>query len=292
MVNSSKTRSVLGVFLLMAITAFSFSVSQGPMLAQPTASYQVDAVTNLVYYNGPEFDPQEHLLDIFKPQGLANAPVLIFIHGGGWQSGDKSLYPYLGRAFASQGFTTVIINYRLTPEVMHPGHIEDVARAFAWVYRNIAQYGGNPQQIFVSGHSAGGHLSALLALDERYLQAEGLSTDLIKGVLPISGVYDLNTIPGFNSVFTSDPAKRRDASPVAHVDDKQSPFLIIYGQFDYPTADLQAMELFNLLQQHKGEAKLLEIPLKDHITIITSIGQPGDLTTQAIVDFMREQLAP
>lgn len=122
------------------------------------------------------------------------------------------------------------------------------------------------------------------------VMAASLLVAIIKGVMPLRGVYDLNAIPGFNSVFTGEPAKRGDASPVAHVDDREPPFLVIYGQFDYPTADLQATELFNLLQQHKDEAKLLEIPLKDHITIITSIGQPGDLTTQAIVSFMNEHL--
>jgi acetyl esterase/lipase len=285
-----KARALAALVLLAVILVASLAGIQQLPLAQSAPTYPVEVATNLAYYNGPDFDPQEHVLDIYEPKGLSNAPVLIFIHGGGWTSGDKNLYPYLGRAFASQGFTTAIINYRLTPEVMHPGHIEDVARAFAWVYRNIAQYGGNAKEIFVTGHSAGGHLAALLALDGRYLQAEGLSTDLIKGVMPISGVYDLNAIPGFDSVFTSDPAKRGDASPVAHVGDKEPPFLIIYGQFDYPTADFQAKELFNLLQQHQNEAKLLEIPLKDHITIITSIGQPGDLTTEAIVNFMNEHL--
>jgi len=173
----------------------------------------VVVVGNLLYYDGPGFNPRKHLLDIYKPQDLVNAPVLLFIHGGAWQRGDKLLYAYLGRAFASRGFTTVIINYRLTPEVRHPGHVQDVARAFAWTYRNITAHGGNPAGIFVMGHSAGGHLAALLALDEQYLEAEGLTTSLIRGAMPISGVYNLNAIPGFDSIFTSDPEVRRNASP-------------------------------------------------------------------------------
>jgi len=290
MIRFRKTAVIRLLVLLIAFFALSSCGLMQPLQAQASVGYEVEATTDLIYYQGPGFDPHEHILDVFEPKGLTNAPVLIFIHGGAWISGDKNLYGYLGRTFASQGFVTVIINYRLTPEVMHPGHIQDVARAFAWVYRNIAQYGGNAKEIFVIGHSAGGHLAALLALDERYLAAEGLATDLIKGTIPISGVYDLNAIPGLDSVFTSDPAKRRDASPVAHVDGQQPPFLILYAQFDYPTADFQAAELFNLLQQEKSEAKLLKIPLKDHITIITSIGQIGDVTTEAIIEFMQAHL--
>ncbi len=175
-----------------------------------------------------------------------------------------------------------------------PGHIQDVARAFAWVYKNISRYGGNPNQIFVTGHSAGGHLAALLALDKRYLQAEGLSTDLIKGDLPISGIYNVktqvDTFPELKDVFTGDPDKQRDASPVAHVSEKQPPFLISYAQTDLPTLDAQAMELAKLLQQKGTEAQLVMVPNVDHIGIIVSIGTPNDLMTDLILRFVRAHL--
>jgi acetyl esterase/lipase len=242
-----------------------------------------------VYYTGPGFNPQKHILDVFSPQGLTHAPVLLFIHGGGWRSGDKNIYPFVGRTFARQGLVTVNISYRLTPEVQHPGHIQDVARAFAWIYKNIAQYGGNPSQIFVTGHSAGGHLTALLALNKKYLQAEGLSTDLIKAALPISGVFNLGNL-GLNEVFTSDPEIRRDASPIAHVGEKQPPFFLIYAQNDLPTLDAQAIELAKLLQQKGTEANILMVPNRDHISIIGSIGIVDDVTTDAIIKFVREHL--
>ena len=282
-------RRVALINLCLALGLFVSSSPGAPSQSQGPP-YEVTFVQGIVYYEGAGFNPKKHILDIYMPQGLTKAPVLMFVHGGGWTFGDKSLYSYLGRTFAREGFTTVVISYRLTPEVMHPGHIEDVARAFAWVHKNITKYGGNPEQIFVTGHSAGGHLTALLALDERYLEAHGLSTDLIRGALPISGVYNLNTRPGFNAVFTDDPQKRRDASPVAHIDDQQPPFLIIYAENDYRTADAQAIELFNLLKQHGTEAELLKIPAKDHITIITSVGQVGDPTTEAIVNFIRAHI--
>lgn len=282
-------RIILALSLALILdTALSHTHS----LAQPSGPpYEIDVATNLVYYNGPGFNPQKHILDIFSPKELSNAPVLFFIHGGGWTEGDKGIYPYLGRTFAQQGFVTVVISYRLTPEVQFPGHIQDVAHAFAWVYKNIAQHGGNPNQIFVTGHSAGGHLAALLALDKRYLQAEGLSTDLIKGDLPISGIYNVKThadaFPEIKNVFTGDPDKLRDASPIAHVSEKQPPFLIAHAQSDLPTLDAQAVELAKLLQQKGTEVQLVMVPNVDHIGIITSIGSPNDQTADLIVRFVR-----
>jgi acetyl esterase/lipase len=277
-------------FTLLGICFLLFTLSQPNLLAQQSGPpYEIDVSTNLVYYDGPGFNPQKHILDIFAPKEVPNAPVLLFIHGGGWRTGDKNIYPFLGRAFAQQGFVTVNISYRLSPEVQHPAHIQDVARAFAWVYKNIAQYGGNPKQLFVTGHSAGGHLTALLALNKKYLQAEGLSTDLIKAALPISGIFNISNIGGAD-IFTSDPELRRDASPINFVSEKQSPFYLIYAQNDIPTLDTQAIDLAKLLQQKGTEAKTLNVPNRDHISIIGSIGIPGDLTTESIVKFLQDHL--
>jgi acetyl esterase/lipase len=141
-------RTILSVIMGVALASLG--------MAQPSPPYSFQVYTDIAYYDGPDAHPIKHRLDLFVPEGLKDAPVLIFVHGGGWTSGDKNLYSFVGRAFAEQGFVTAVINYRLSPQVQHPAHIEDVARAFAWVYRNIAQYGGNPEKIFVMGHSAGG----------------------------------------------------------------------------------------------------------------------------------------
>lgn len=120
-----------------------------------------------------------------------NAPVLMFMHGGGLNGGDKRRVAHIGRRFASEGFITVCSNYRLSPANTHPAHIEDASAAFDWIYRNIAEYGGNPDRIFVSGGSAGGYLAALLAYDGRYLAKHNLLTDQIVAVIPISGLVDV-----------------------------------------------------------------------------------------------------
>ncbi len=276
------------VCALIAVTLMGVSFAA----VQPSPPYTFQALTGLPYYDGPDAHPGKHRLDLFVPDGVQGAPALIFVHGGGWTSGDKNLYAFIGRTFAQQGFVTAVINYRLSPEVQHPAHIEDVARAFAWVHKNISQYGGNPEKIFIMGHSAGGHLAALLALDEKYLQAHGLTLAAIKGAIPISGIYDVTIEPPgpfnvYQIVFGTDPQRRRDASPITHVGPRKPPSLIMYAQFDFPGFDAQARQLFSSLREYQNEAALVEIPAKDHVTIIASIGTANDTTTEAILKFLR-----
>jgi acetyl esterase/lipase len=138
--------------------------------------------------------PFRHQLDLYLPRGVKNYPVVVFVHGGAWLMGDNrccGLYSSVGKFLAGRGIGAVLPNYRLSPGVKHPEHIKDVARAFAWTRAHIGEYGGRADQLFIAGHSAGGHLAALLATDERYLKAEGLSTADVKGAIGVSGVYRL-----------------------------------------------------------------------------------------------------
>jgi acetyl esterase/lipase len=148
---------------------------------------------DLRYYPGRD----RHTLDVFAPAEARDLPVVVFVHGGGWLVGDKNffgVYRRVGRFLASNGVVAVAINYRLSPRVRHPEHVRDVARAYAWVRRNIRDHGGNPDRIILAGHSAGAHMVALLATDARYLQDADLGlTDAdraaLKGVIAVSGVY-------------------------------------------------------------------------------------------------------
>jgi acetyl esterase/lipase len=154
--------------------------------------YAVREIGNLAYYRGKDADPVHHRLDLYLPESKKDFPVLVLVHGGAWMLGDKSFFGWgkdLGRYFASRGIGVVMPSYRLSPSVKHPEHVKDVARAVAWTYRHIACYGGDPKELFLCGHSAGGHLVALLASDPRYLRAEKMSLKDIKGVIAVSGVY-------------------------------------------------------------------------------------------------------
>jgi acetyl esterase/lipase len=154
--------------------------------------FAVKQVWGIAYYHGPDADARRQRLDLYLPKGLVDYPVVVLVHGGGWVMGDKrscGLYAAVGRFLASQGIGAVLPNYRLSPQVKHPEHVRDVARAVAWTHAHIGEHGGRPDQLFLAGHSAGGHLVALLTTDKQYLQAEGLGTDIVKGVIGVSGIY-------------------------------------------------------------------------------------------------------
>src|SRR4051812_44226482 len=210
----------------------------------PRPVYEVVRHKDVPYRTDADADPERHKLDLYLPKGKADFPVLMFVHGGGWKSGNKSWYTALGHAFATEGIGVVVTNYRLSPQVKHPGHIEDVAKAFAWTHANIGRYGGRADRLFVSGHSAGGHLVALLATDPKYLKAEGRSPADVRGVVGISGVYEIYAdFLLFAPVFGRDKEACRLASPVCHVGAKCPPFLLAYADHDYPQLDKQAEDM-------------------------------------------------
>jgi len=277
-------------WVLLSLLGFGMSLSMAVhSKAQTGGTHRVTFQTDIAYHDGPEFNRGRHVLDVYRPVDVSNAPVLIFIHGGAWSTGDKQFFDYIGGVFAKQGYVTVVPNYRLSPAVQHPAHIRDVARAYAWTVANISNYGGDPSSIVLSGHSAGGHLAALLALNERYLAEQDLDGSGIQGVIGISGVYDVTSLPPFivpNAVFTSDPDAQRDASPLFHVNEGEPPFLLLYAQFDYPTLGTQAERLHDRLINQNVESHIREIRNRIHETIVFQIGNAGDPTTAEMLGFL------
>ena len=249
--------------------------------------FEVEAIKNLAYRDDKDADPIKHKLDLYVPKGTKDFPVLFFVHGGAWKSGNKELYSKLGQAFAGEGLGVAVINYRLSPKVQHPAHIEDVASAYAWVYANIGKHGGRKDRIFPFGHSAGGHLVALLATDEKYLKKEGLTFAAIRGVIPISGVHTIHAItPMFKSVFGTDREECRDASPIAHVGKTHPPFLLMYAERDYPTLGKMAEDLNDELKRHKCDAECTMIHDRTHISIILMPMTEADEVRTGIMDFV------
>ena len=249
-------------------------------------AFEVETVKDIAYVEGPDADSKKHKLDLFLPKGHKDYPVLFFIHGGAWASGDRKLYGSLGNVFAKNGVGAVLISYRLTPQVQHPGHIEDVARAFAWTHKNIAKYGGRPDQIFVTGHSAGGHLAALLATNEQYLKAEKLSLKDIKGAMPMSGIYIF--LEGrMEKVIGKGPEAAASASPIKHVTSEAPPFLIPYADKDFAGCATMSKDFCAALEKKKVEAACLEVKDRNHITVIVRAGSSeADPLTQALLEFI------
>jgi acetyl esterase/lipase len=180
------------------------------------------------------------------------------------------------------------VNYRISPQVKHPAHIQDVARAFAWVYNNAGQYKIDRNRIVLVGGSAGGHLASLLALDTEYLTKEGIPPDAIKGVASISGVYDLPAFPEPGKIptrkeqaFGHDNEALRLASPVSYITPKAPPFLITFTDWDLFMIREQTLEMYNLML-HKGNAvELVMVPGRNHMGI-ADIGKNTNLVDDVL----------
>ena len=247
-------------------------------------------------------DPALLSLDIYAPVDAQNLPVVMMIHGGGWATGDKQNSKIAGRKpqfFCDNDFVYVSVNYRLSPAVEHPAHIEDVAASFAWIYENVTDYGGDPGQIHVIGHSAGAHLAALLATDPARLPVHDLSNADISSVILLDGAgYDIpQRMAGnagrrmksmYRNAFGNDGSKWADASPTLHVSDQKSypPFLILHTI----RADAvgQSMELGDALRSGGSYAFNHAARDKSHRTVNSDLGNADDWLSELVLDFLAD----
>jgi acetyl esterase/lipase len=261
--------------------------------------------------NVPYADPaqERQVLDVYAPPNAKNLPVVFWIHGGGWQTGDKTSVQIKPQFFADQGFVFVSTNYRLLPSVDIATIFRDIAKSIHWVHDHIAQYGGDPNRIFIMGHSAGAQLAALICTDDRYLKAEGLSLAIIKGCVPVDGdTYDVPAIIetaetrrrvhglpqakfGHREKFGNDSEKHRDFSAVTHVakDKGIPPFLILFVA-DHPDTSAQAQRLGNALKEASVSATLFGGKETTHNKINADLGRPDDPATKALLEFLGKAL--
>lgn len=244
----------------------------------------VELHSDITYTDGSADDANKHKLDLFIPRGKRDFPVLLFAHGGGWRTGDRFLYRALGNRLARAGIGVAIPSYRLMGVVgnQHPAQVEDIAAAFAWVRQHIAEYGGDASRLYVSGHSAGGHLVSLLALDRRYLAKHQLSPSDIRGVISMSGIYDVGNAPTFSLL-----GDRRDASPIRYVRSDAPRFLIAYCQWDLLTLPKQARNFSAELRKKLVSAQLLYIPRDNHISEIINITKESGPLIDAVLEFIQ-----
>lgn len=252
--------------------------------AKKTTPAAVKTIKDVAYDQGKDADAERHKLDLYLPANKG-FPVLVYIHGGGWSKGDRKSFEKQGQMLAAHGIGVASVGYRLSPQVKHPVHAQDVAKAFAYVYKNIGKYGGKTDQLFIAGHSAGGHLAALIATDEKYLKAEGLSLKDIKGAIPISGVYTIRANPK-STTFPTDEEGSRQASPQTHVKAGLPPFLVLYAEKDGKDFDKMAENFCKAIRAEKGEATCLKINDRTHGSIMTSMASADDPAAQAVLQFI------
>lgn len=261
----------------------------------------------------PYADPalERQVLDIYTPDDAKNLPVIFWIHGGGWQTGDKTDVQLKPRVFTERGFVFVSTNYRLLPNVEMDVLIRDVAMSLGWVHKNIAQHGGDPKRIFVMGHSAGAQLAALICIDDRYLKEVGVPFSTLKGCVPVDGdTYDLPPIImtaefrqvvygqplptfGHRVKFGNDPKKHIDFSAVTHVakDKGIPPFLILHVS-GHPDTTAQARRLGSVLEAAEIPARVFGARESTHNKLNNDLGLPDDPATQELFKFLEPLKGP
>jgi arylformamidase len=265
-----------------------------------------DIKRNIPYANPPH---ERQVLDVYSPPKAKNLPVVFWIHGGGWQTGDKSDVHIKPQIFMDKGFVFVSTNYRLLPNVDMETIIRDIAKSIHWVHDHIADHGGDPKRLFIMGHSAGAQLAALVCIDERYLKAEGLSLAITKGCVPVDGdTYDVPAIiataearwkahglpkakVGHYEKFGNDPAKHRDFSAVTHVaKDKNIPPFLILHVAGHPDTTAQAVRLGNVLKDAGLSATVFAAKETTHNKINADLGRADDPATQVMFEFLGKAL--
>ena len=252
---------------------------------------------NISYARIDDVDPNLLSLDVYWPRQTCATPhpVMMYIHGGGWSGGDKSNNPRTKADwFTSHGFVFVSANYRLSPAATHPAHIEDVASAIAWTRNHVDAFCGNPDRIFVMGHSAGAHLAALVGTDERRLAAHGLKPSDLAGIISL----DTAALDLVNSSPSTARGRRmkesafgpmntwNDVSPMAFVDapDELPPFLMFSTG---STSRQQQNEAFvEAVRSRGGQAEHIHADDRTHMEINQMLGTPEDPYTRELMAFL------
>jgi acetyl esterase/lipase len=227
---------------------------------------------DLAYAPGPRGK-----LDVYSPRRAApGAPIAVFFYGGSWQSGDKGFYRFVGAELAARGIVTVIPDYRVYPEVRYPEFLRDNAKAVAYVKHHAAEWGADPARLFLIGHSAGAYEAVMLGVDKRWLAAQGLDPrgDLA-GVIGLAGPYDFLPLHDATLKIIFGPEEeRRDAQPIAHVDGKAPPMLLLAGTADTTVDPGNTTRMAAAVRSRGGKVEARLYPGIGHVGMITSLLGP------------------
>ena len=239
-------------------------------------SDQVRAATR-VALNLPYGDDERQKLDVYMPDdaSVTLAPVLMFMHGGYWVIGHKDLLGFMAPAITPAPAVLVSVGYRLAPGAKYPQQVDDCRAALRWVYDHIADYGGDPDRIYVGGHSAGGHLAAMLTLQRTQRTALGLPEDVIKGCFPVSGVFDVaDTLQDRREAILRTQDDVRDASPLHNTGGNTVPFLLEIGTDDFDNLRSQHPQMLAALRSQPGYVEEMVREGHNHFQISLDHAEP------------------
>jgi acetyl esterase/lipase len=241
-----------------------------------------DVTAGIAYGEGPR-----RKLDVYQPKDATGpAPVVVFFYGGNWVGGERGDYAFVGRALASRGIVVVIADYRLYPEVRYPDFLTDAAQAVAWARKSVTRYGGDPQRLYVMGHSAGAYNAAMVALDQRWLTGQGMSQADLRGWIGLAGPYDFLPIenPTTKPVFHF-PDTPRESQPVHHVTSASPPALLIAARTDkLVNPERNTGHLAARLRAKNVAVKEIYYDKVSHTTLVASIAAPMRWLAPALDD--------
>lgn len=302
-------RRLAAVLLVTATTSACTAVAYRigvPIFYRHADLPETQVVRDLPYRSGPGADPEKNLLDLYRPTG-SGWPVMVFIHGGGWTSGDKSyraggadIYANIGRFYAARGIGVAVISYRLQPAVAWTDQLSDVAHAVAWVHANVARWGGDPDTIVLAGHSAGGQFAARIALDPGPLATLGVDRRVVKGFVSVSGAgldltdeesWRLGQPRGYYETrFKNGDAGdgwMRAASPVRFVDGAAPPALVIWAEGDPADLRRQGHVLATALRNAGVPTTNAIVPGSSHTRIVLTLSRGDTVSSRAILGFVK-----
>jgi acetyl esterase/lipase len=281
----SETRSAL-LMLAVILAAFLLTLSG-------CSFKRISRSKNITYLSKAQIGKQE--LNIFSPKAKSAHDVLVFIHGGNWNSGKKSQYSIIGSHWAKKGVVCVIIDYPLSPNADYRHMASASAHAVKWVKDNISQYNGNPDRIFVSGHSAGGHLAALISTDNQYFENLKISNPIAGTILIDAAGLDMYGYlleekfaedHTYLKTFTKDPKVWKEATPLYHLHRNMPPMLIYRGGKTYDSILKSNEKFVKALHEYAPETPYHIQKSKKHIPMITQFFNPWNNRYEEIIRFM------